>query len=146
MNPDWWHWMVLGLALGLAELAMPSFVLIWFGLGALAGRRWCRWPLPGMSAWRRNWRSGWWTIASALARPRRTPGMSSGGPIGEIGLLVQDVAPFGRGRVRFQKPVLGSDAWDCIADEELAAGERVKVLSVEGTLLKVGRINKGVSA
>ena len=60
--------------------------------------------------------------------------------------LVKNVAPYGRGQVRFQKPVLGSDAWDCIADEELLAGERVKVLSVEGTLLKVGRINKGVSA
>ena len=35
MDLAWWHWMVLGLALGLLELAVPSFFIIWFGLGAL---------------------------------------------------------------------------------------------------------------
>ena len=29
----WWHWAVLGFGFILAELALPAFVLIWFGLG-----------------------------------------------------------------------------------------------------------------
>ncbi|HEY6897241.1 MAG TPA: NfeD family protein, partial [Rhodocyclaceae bacterium] len=35
MAAEWWHWAVAGLALMLAELAVPAFVLVWFGLGAL---------------------------------------------------------------------------------------------------------------
>jgi len=153
MDIEWWHWLVAGLALILAELAVPGMVLVWFGVAAV-GVGLLVAAAPGLSL---TLLLGVWTVLSCAlvfvwfrvfrADQHKThAGMSSGGPVGEFGLLVQDVAPFGRGRVRFQKPLLGSDAWDCIADEELAAGERVKVLSVEGTLLKVGRINKGVSA
>jgi membrane protein implicated in regulation of membrane protease activity len=60
--------------------------------------------------------------------------------IGEIGMLVQDVAPYRNGQVRFQKPLMGSDTWACMADEELSSGARVRVTSVEGTLLKVGKV------
>ena len=35
MNPEWWTWVVGGIALILAELAIPSFFIVWFGLGAL---------------------------------------------------------------------------------------------------------------
>jgi membrane protein implicated in regulation of membrane protease activity len=35
MELVWWHWMILGLGLGLLELVVPSFFIIWFGLGAL---------------------------------------------------------------------------------------------------------------
>jgi len=35
MNPEWWHWAVGGIALVLLELAIPSFFVIWFGIGAV---------------------------------------------------------------------------------------------------------------
>jgi membrane protein implicated in regulation of membrane protease activity len=35
MQLEWWHWMVAGLALGMGELAVGSFFIIWFGLGAM---------------------------------------------------------------------------------------------------------------
>ena len=35
MSFEWWHWIVLGIALVIAELAVPAFFIIWFGLGAL---------------------------------------------------------------------------------------------------------------
>jgi membrane-bound ClpP family serine protease len=60
--------------------------------------------------------------------------------IGEIGLLVSAVAPFERGKVRFQRPVLGSEEWACLAETAIAAGERVKVVAVEGSYLKVARL------
>ncbi|MDP3031641.1 MAG: hypothetical protein Q8N33_06155 [Rhodocyclaceae bacterium] len=41
--------------------------------------------------------------------------------------------------MRFQKPILGTDVWECIADEAIKSGERVRVLDVEGSFLKVGR-------
>jgi len=63
--------------------------------------------------------------------------------IGEVGVLVRSIEPLGmepaRGEVRFQKPLMGSDIWPCVADEAIAAGDRVKVLAVDGQLLKVGK-------
>ena len=35
MHLEWWAWIVGGIALIVAELAIPSFFVIWFGLGAL---------------------------------------------------------------------------------------------------------------
>ena len=32
---EWWHWEIAGIALVLLELALPSFFIIWFGLGAM---------------------------------------------------------------------------------------------------------------
>ena len=59
--------------------------------------------------------------------------------IGEIGLLVSAVAPFERGKVRFQCPVLGAEEWACVAEAAIAAGERVRVVSVEGSYVKVAK-------
>lgn len=145
MSIDWWMWAILGIALILAELVVPSFVLIWFGLGAL-GMAILGFLLPGLSLTVQIFA---WLVASVamvvlwfkLFKPeiyKSRAGMSDSNIIGEVGLLVREVAPFERGRVRFQKPLVGSDVWDCIADQNIASGERVKVLAIEGSLLKVG--------
>lgn len=150
MDIEWWHWLVAGLALIVAELAVPGMVLIWFGVGAL-GTGLLLAAMPALSLTAQI--AAWTVLSCALVwawfrvfRPDRHKthaGMSAGDTVGEIGLLVHEVAPFGRGRVRFQKPLLGAEVWDCISDDTLPVGERVKVISVEGTLLKVGRINTG---
>ena len=31
----YWHWLVLGLILIIAEIFIPSFTIMWFGLGAI---------------------------------------------------------------------------------------------------------------
>ena len=35
MDMLWYHWMILGLVLGLLELMITSFYVVWFALGAL---------------------------------------------------------------------------------------------------------------
>ena len=56
MDMQWWHWAVLGLALGLLELATPGgFFILFFGIGALlvsvlvmlgvGGPLWLQWIL-----------------------------------------------------------------------------------------------------
>lgn len=145
MQLEWWHWAVAGIVLILAELAVPAFVLVWFGLGALVVALLAALTTVGVTA-----QLSAWLVVSVLLvflwfrvfRPeshKTRVGMSAPAMIGEVGLLSQPVAPFGRGEVRFQKPLLGADTWPCIADEEIAAGTRVKVVAVEGSLLKVGR-------
>ena len=149
MNFEWWHWIVLGLALVVAELAVPAFFVIWFGLGALlVGLALLAVPL-GATA-----QIGLWVVASLAMvglwfrvfkrgeylQGRTRIGQSDGDTIGEIGLMAKAAAPFERGRVRFQKPVLGAEEWACMVDEPIAAGERVRVVAVEGSFLKVVKV------
>ena len=146
MNPEWWTWVVGGIALILAELAIPSFFIVWFGLGAiLVGLLMLAIPDLSLTA-----QLAVWTVASLAmvvlwfrvfkrSFYRTRIGTADGGVIGEIGVLVSAVAPFERGKVRFQRPLLGSEEWVCLADAAIAAGERVRVVAVEGSYLKVGK-------
>jgi hypothetical protein len=59
----------------------------------------------------------------------------------EVGMLTEAVAPFKNGKVRFQKPILGSDTWECIADEPIGIGARVKVVRMEGSMITVAKAN-----
>lgn len=148
MQLEWWMWVVGGIVLVLAELVVPSFFIIWFGLGGvLVGLLLL--ALPDLSP---TVQLAAWTLASLamlglwlrVFKPslhRTRIGQAEGEAIGEIGLLVNAVAPFERGRVRFQRPVLGSEEWACRAESAIAAGERVRVLAVEGSFLKVGKLH-----
>ncbi|NWG30974.1 MAG: NfeD family protein [Rhodocyclaceae bacterium] len=146
MDLAWWHWAVGGIVLIVAELVVPSFVLIWFGAGALVVALAVALADLTLTA-----QLGLWLIVSLVLvaawfkvfKPgmhKTRIGMADADVIGEVGLLVRDVAPFEKGEVRFQKPLLGDDVWTCIADEAIKSGERVRVVAVEGSFLKVERV------
>ena len=149
MELAWWHWMVLGLGLGLVELAVASFFIIWFGLGALlVGDAMLVAPNMAFSTQILLWTAASVAMTALWFRVlRKDAGKTRSGQaneaLGEIGVLVRAVEPLGvnsaRGEVRFQKPVMGSDVWPCLAEEAIAAGERVRVLAVDGQILKVGK-------
>ena len=146
MTLAWWHWEIAGLALVLLELAVPAFFIIWFGFGAmLVGLALL--VVPGMAL---SAQIGLWVLASVAmtllwfrvfrrSQHKTLIGTAAGEVIGEIGLLVSAVAPFERGKVRFQRPVLGAEEWACMAESAIAAGERVRVVSVEGSFVKVAK-------
>ena len=140
---EWWHWIVLGLCLSIAELAVPAFFIIWFGIGAIGvGLLLLIFPTVSLAAQLIVWA----LVSSILVgiwfrylRPRTitTVGTSAAHVIGEVGILVSDLSPNSRGQVRFQKPVLGADLWECYADVSIKAGERVRVVAIEGSFIKV---------
>ncbi len=143
----WWHWIVLGIVLMLLELAVPAFFLIWFGAAAvLVGVAVVIFPAFPFAYQVVAWTACsialvwlWFRIFKPGIHKTRA-GMSKGSLIGEIGLVIREMRPFEKGQIRFQKPVLGRRIWESIADEEIKVGERVKVLDVEGNILKVGRV------
>lgn len=149
MQLEWWIWIVGGILLILGELVIPSFFVVWFGLGALlVGLLMLAAPDLSLTA-----QLGVWTLASLamvllwfrVFKPERHKtrvGQADGEVIGEVGLLVSAVAPFARGKVRFQRPLLGSEEWVCLAESAIAAGERVQVIAVEGSYLKVAEVGK----
>ena len=143
---EWWHWVLGGLGLVLLELAVPSFFVIWFGLGALlVGLALLTIPTLSLTA-----QIAAWIVASVVmvvlwfrvfkrSQHKTLIGTAAGEVIGEVGLLVSAVAPFQRGKVHFQRPVLGAEEWVCIAESAITAGERVRVVSVEGSFVKVAK-------
>ena len=140
---EWWHWMVLGLCLAMLELAVPAFFIIWFGIGAVGvGLILLLTPSLAVATQILLWAG----LSSALValwfrylKPRTmtTVGTSAASVAGEVGILVHDITPEIRGLVRFQKPVLGSDVWECYADAKLGAGQRVRIVAVQGNFIKV---------
>lgn len=152
MNILWWHWLAGGLVLIGLELFVPSFTIIWFGLGAvLVGIVLAIYPGFPLSAQLLTW-----TVVSAVLtfawfryfnpRSNRTfSGTAQGAVVGEVGLVIKAAGPYDKGRVRFHLPLLGADEWPCLADELLEVGDRVKVVEVEGHALKVEKIVKGVN-
>lgn len=146
MEPLWWHWIVLGIGLCIAELFLPSFFILWFGLGAvLTGLLVALLPSLSLTAQIFSWTLTsvvmtvvWFKVFKRGANDERTG--QAAAALGEIGLLVAAVEPFQAGEVRFQRPVLGADRWPCRAESALAAGDRVKVVAVEGQMLKVAKL------
>jgi membrane protein implicated in regulation of membrane protease activity len=147
MMIEWWHWIVAGLAFVLLELAVPAFFVIWFGLGAIiVGVVVLAIPALPMSAQIMVWVLA--SVAMVLLwfrvfrrnQHKTLIGTADGEVIGEIGLLVAAVEPFQPGRVRFQRPLLGTDQWPCHAETAIAAGERVRVVAVEGSFVKVTKL------
>ncbi|MDR2881268.1 MAG: NfeD family protein [Azoarcus sp.] len=143
---EWWHWIVGGIVLALLELVVPSFFMLWFGLGALLVGLLLLvapgFPLAGQIL---LWAIAstamtvlWFRVFSRIKSKTRI-GTAEGDIIGEIGLLTADAAPFKRGKVRFQRPILGTEEWPCISDVEIAVGTRVRLVSVEGSFLKITR-------
>lgn len=152
MNLLWWHWLAGGLLLIGLELFIPSFTIVWFGIGAvLVGiilAIYPDFPLPAQLL-------TWTVVSVALTfawfryfNPRSNKtvaGTAQDAVVGETGLVIRPAAPFAKGTVKFQLPLLGADEWPCLADEPLEVGDRVRVLEVEGHALKVEKIVKGVN-
>ncbi len=142
----WWHWLAFGLILIGAELFVPSFTIVWFGLGAcLVGL--VLLVAPGLSL---TLQIFLWAAASALLtwawfrwlKPimadRTTSGMSREAVIGEEGMVVKPVAsPLEKGRIKFHIPVLGAEEWDCISNDRLVAGDYAVITGIEGHVLQV---------
>ncbi|MCL2644365.1 MAG: NfeD family protein [Betaproteobacteria bacterium] len=144
---EWWYWIVAGILLVLLELVIPSFFVLWFGLGALlvgllllvapgfpVTGQILLWAIASVSM-----TVLWFRVFRRIGSKTRI-GTAGGDIIGEIGLLVADVAPFKRGKVRFQRPILGAEEWPCTSDAEIAPGTRVRLVSVEGSFIKVARV------
>ncbi len=140
----WYHWAILGLIFMGSELLIPAFVLVWFGLGAcLVAGYMVLFPVTPFILQMTFWLTGslifvalWFTVFKNT-RHKTFSGRASAEIVGEIGLVIDAVDPFHKGRVRFQQPIVGSDVWDCIADQNIGVGSRVKVASIEGNILKV---------
>lgn len=141
----YWHWLALGMLLIIAEIFLPSFTVFWFGLGAiLVGL--ILLVAPDLSL---NLQLFLWAISSIaftflwfrFLKPRMVDqtkaGLSREAVLGESGQVIRTPIEGERGVVRFATPLLGSDEWPFICEQEVVAGDRVFVRDVSGNTLIV---------
>ena len=145
MELAWWQWLVLGMVLVGLEMTVPTFFLIWFGLGALLvgvamlvtapsfALQLVLWAVSSMAM------MGIWL--KWFKNPNRTrAGQAKEGVMGITGLMTRPITDTGNGEILFQRPVLGADRWPVVADAPIEAGVKAKVVDVLGQTLKVEKI------
>ena len=132
-------WFVVGMGCFVAEILTPHFVLMFFGLGALAAALFSLFAhdivmelivfsavsLTSLPLLRSRMLGGLWGRArSASARdadPGGQPGQS--GQIGRTGVVSRDIPADGVGEV-----ALGGSYWRAVAGEALPAGLDIRVI------------------
>jgi hypothetical protein len=145
MELAWWHWLVLGMVLVGLEMTVPTFFLMWFGLGTLLVGVVMLIAAPGLAVQLVLWAATSMAMMAIWLKwfknPNRTrAGQAKEGVIGIAGLLTRPVTDTEHGEILFQRPVLGSDRWPVMADAPIPAGAKAKVVDVLGQTLKVERL------
>ena len=144
MEMQWWIWLVFGVALILLELVLPTFFILWFGIGAVLVSL-IALLAPDLQL---DMQVLLWVLFSSVTtvlwfklfrRKKADVRWTADSVLGEVGLLTASVSEFQKGRVRFQKPILGNEEWTCIADSDIAAGERVRLTAIEGNTARISR-------
>jgi inner membrane protein len=140
MEMQWWHWAVLGLVLGLFEIATPGgFFILFFGVGAIvvsllsaggvAGPQWVQWILFTVIS----------VVALLLFRDpllRRMRASEHTGPIdaltSDIAIAKEDIPAGAIGRAELRGAV-----WSArnVGGSALVRGQRCAVRKVDGLLL-----------
>jgi membrane protein implicated in regulation of membrane protease activity len=138
----WWHWLVLGLVLIVAELAAAGgFYIIFFGIAAVIVGVLAMFGVAGQEAMQLLLFSGLSIGSLLLFRGRllkwlqvepQAPPVDQ--LVGEVGTASEDLAPGMVGRVE-----LRGTTWSArnVAGTPLIRGVRFRVLRVEGLLLVV---------
>jgi membrane protein implicated in regulation of membrane protease activity len=147
LQPEYWHWIVFGMILILAELFVPSFTIFWFGLaGLIVGGVLLVAPQTTFTWQLFLWALGaclmtflWFKLFKPLMADRTKAGISREAIVGENGQVIKAPSQDRRGLLRFTTPVLGSEEWPFICEQAVAVGDRVVVTDISGNTLIVAK-------
>jgi len=142
---EYWHWLILGMVLIGFEIILPSFITLWFGLGAvLVAGLVALLPDLAVSLQLFIWALlsivfgiAWFKVLRPKMTDRTKAGIAREAIVGETGLVIKAPLEGVRGRVRFTTPVLGDDEWEFICDEPVITGDKVTIKEASGNTLVV---------
>lgn len=140
-----WHWFVLGIALMLFELLLPSFAALWFGVAAvLVSVIFLMFPGMSFITQMMLWiilsitcTVLWFKFIKPLSIDKTKAGMARESTIGQTAIVIQVGLEHDHIRVRFTLPVLGADEWNCRTLSPVQVGDRVIVTDISGNDLVV---------
>lgn len=135
-------WLLAGLALMLAELATPGFILFFFGLGALVASVWAWTGMGGLGSQLivflvsslvflvtlRKYAAGMFR-----GKKSQTGGLPDDDFVGQRALVVEEINPAHlKGKIE-----LHGTRWNATADAPISRGTQVEILSRKGLTLLV---------
>ena len=147
LHMEYWHWFALGVILSLSEIFIPSFTVLWFGLGAGAVAL-ILFLFPSISLAMQIvlWLVFsiffivlWFKYLRQMMPDKSMSGMSREAITGESGRVITAPAEGKHGVVRFTTPVLGSDEWPFICEDDAAIGDKVYIRDISGNTLIVSK-------
>jgi hypothetical protein len=144
INLLWWHWIAFGIALLTLEIFSGTFMMLGLGLAAIiVGVVDVLYPISVAME------LTIWMVLSLIAialwfkymkdNTVETSGQSNYSLETE-GTIIQEIPLNGRGKVRFDTPVLGNTTWLATSKETLPIDTRVKIVEVKGQLIMVASI------
>lgn len=147
MTVEPWHWLVFGLTLAIAEMFVPTFFLLWFGVGAvLTALVGFVLPLSFLNmvvVWlifSTIFIVAWFKFIQPHFTNRTKAGLGASAIIGETGMIIKSASESHAGMVRFATPKAGASEWACRSQSPLEVGDRVRIVDIIGNELLVSKV------
>jgi len=144
----YWHWLVLGVLLIVAEIFIPSFTILWFGLGAILvglalmlgdfdfSLQLLLWTLSSIT-----FTVIWFRLIKPRISDRTDTELVRRSSVGESGLVIKLPTDTTNGKLRFSTPILDQDEWEFTCVSEVALGDRLYVEKIDGDHLVVTKLD-----
>ncbi len=140
----WWHRIIFGLILLIVEIFTTTFIMLGLAIGAIFVGIFDLFLILSL-----NTKLLVWSIVSVIAiiilfKYFRNHKSDSSGQsnyaIGIKGVVEEPIDANGRGKVKFNTPILGNTIWHATAKEDIPLLANVKIVNVKGQLIEVEKI------
>jgi len=138
----WWHWIVLGILFIILEMATGTFITLGFGIAAIVVGL-----LDLVIGLNFLMQVVIWIVLSVILVSllfkyfKEQPTVSNTGQsdygFDTLGTVTKSIEAHGRGKVKFDHPVLGNTVWHAASDQNINQGSRVSIEEVNGQLIIV---------
>ena len=134
-------WFLIGIFFYVIELALPGFVVFFFGVGA-----WCTALTVYLADISTSVQLGVFLVTSLatlfllrkylqtifIGSAQNDEASVKAGPVSDTGVVTEDIIPPGTGKVKY-----GGSFWRAVAEEPITVGTNVKIISQENLEVKV---------
>ena len=140
----WWHWVIFGISLITIEMFVGTFFMLGLGVSAILVGLFASWYPVGIEI-----ELGIWILLSIIFiiiwfKYLKDKSVENSGQsnysLKTKGTIEEPIEAHGRGKVRFDKPVLGNTIWHATANSDISLTSRVKIVEVQGQLIEVEKI------
>ena len=140
----WWHWVVFGISLITIEIFLGTFFMLGLGLAAMIVG-----VLDNLFSMSLEVELVIWIILSLISiliwfkylKDNRveTTGQSNYS-LETQGEVKEAIPANGRGKVKFDTPVLGNTVWHATSKEAISTGSRIEIVEIKGQLIVVAKV------
>ena len=140
----WWHWVVFGIFLITTEIFLGTFFMLGLGLAAMIVG-----VLDNLFSMSLEIELIVWIALSLISifiwfkylknNHLETIGQSNYS-LETQGTVVEAISSNGRGKVKFDTPVLGNTTWHATSKEDITTDSRIKIVEIKGQLIVVASI------